>query len=71
MSIYFHDTAHELQNRIRHGSSAKEYHALIKELQELIKDCSPFYKSMKTCLERIGPDDTEFAIIIKESKYTM
>ena len=62
--IYFHDTDHELENRLNLFNGLDKQ--IMKQLQDMMHQCSPFYQHFKHSLENMNSNQqTELQLIIR------
>lgn len=70
MSIYFYDTENELDNRMNfgywNGNDTPVARRVVKNLQDIIHQLSPYYKEFKSAIERLSNENLPcLEIVIK------
>jgi len=69
ISIYFHDTANELKNRLKYANDEDLYDKLLADLQQMMHRYNIFLAGLKAAFESLPPNATEMVIIIKAGSF--
>jgi len=85
LCIYFHDTTHELENRLKHAPGSNERYKtrlnrygnllkhpliLLDRLQKEIRECNPFVEGLKSSLEQLPDDAPNMVVVIKAGAFS-